>query len=611
MLKTLPAQSSVQVFTCSDRANFIGPAQRFNLDQARNLIPSIEVTSLSSDLLPGLTEALAAAKTGTAPAKEIYVFTDLQKDAFERQGGAVKAKCEEIKAAANLVFVRCGNADRHLPNIAVADVTWISDIPHTKSRVPFKITLRNTGKDPVKGLKVSLELDGKAVEKDAVQVDQINGGDTATVMLTGSLDEPGVRVVSVQIGGGGDTVPGDNVLYKTILVRDKVRVLLVDGNPNPNNPTDAGDHFVKTALNPGRVSEYYIETESVSATEASAKDLENKDIVYLLNAPIRDADPVVGMSAEFVAKLVEFVKNGGGLVIASGDQVVPAAYNKAFGSAGAGLLPFDITGVRDTPESSPFHPAADTVDKASFLAPFAKYAEALQGIALFHMLDLADVGTGGRVLVKAEGRPYITSKVVAAGEVILITGSLDERWGNFSSDPGSFQVPLAVYTITHLTGRKMAGGTTVAGNPLVWLAPHDAGTAFELVMPPKPGEKLRPRVKLEPSEPNAEGKRTVTATDTTHAGVYHIVPLGKGDESGPLFAVNPDLRESDNLAVASDKDVEDLLGFKPAIISAGAGTEGAVTQLRINSEWTEYVLLFLLVLLVAEAAWAWVCGRAW
>ncbi len=609
VLKTLPTNSSIQIYACSDRSTFLGPLTRFNLDQANQLIPTIEVTSLSSDLLPGLSDALNAARSGTAPAKEIYVFTDMQKEAFERQQGAVKAKCEEIKKDANLVFVRCGNPDRKVPNVAAEDVTWISDIPHTRTRVPFIVKLRNTGTEPVKSVKVSLELDGKAVEKDAVQIDQIDPGQTFPVTLTGGLDAAGVRVVGVQVSGDG--LPGDDLLNKTILVRDKVRVLLVTGTLKPDDPTGSGDHFVKTALNPARMKDYYIESDSVSATEASVKDLDDRDIVYLLNAPVRGPDPVVGMSAEFLAELAKFVKGGGGLVIAAGDLVNPEVYNKVLGATGSGLLPFDLRGIRNTTETSPFSPAADKVQEASFLGDFRKspFAEALQKVALFRMFDVDESGTG-RVLARTtDDRPYIVSKVVGDGEVILATGAFDESWGNFSSDPGSFHVPLAIFTVRHLTGRKVAGGNVTAGNPLVWFPPPDAGDAFELVKPAKPGEKLRPRVKLEVQETN--GRRTVTATDTAMAGVYHIVPLAKADDAGPVFTVNPDLEESKNLSVASDRDAEDLLGFQPAIVQAGAGTESAVTQLRTQSEWTEWVLVLLLVLLVAEAGWAWVCGRAW
>ena len=142
VLETLPTNSSVQIYSCSDRAALLGPHQRFNLDQARQLISGLEVTSLSTDLLPGLTEAFAAAKSGTAPAKEIYVFSDMQKSGFERQQGALKAKCEEIRSQANLVFIRCGNPERKTANIAVLDVKLVSDIPHTRTRVPFEIILR-------------------------------------------------------------------------------------------------------------------------------------------------------------------------------------------------------------------------------------------------------------------------------------------------------------------------------------------------------------------------------------------------------------------------------------------------------------------------------------
>ncbi|HVL13811.1 MAG TPA: hypothetical protein VM529_14680 [Gemmata sp.] len=103
----------------------------------------------------------------------------------------------------------------------------------------------------------------------------------------------------------------------------------------------------------------------------------------------------------------------------------------------------------------------------------------------------------------------------------------------------------------------------------------------------------------------------MTAADTARPGLYHIVPQGKSDVDGPVFLVNPDLRESANLAAARDEDVAEWLGYAPPIVPAGAGTEGAVAQLRTGNEWTEYVLVFVLVLLVAEAAWAWVCGRAW
>jgi hypothetical protein len=202
----------------------------------------------------------------------------------------------------------------------------------------------------------------------------------------------------------------------------------------------------------------------------------------------------------------------------------------------------------------------------------------------------------------------IASKVVGEGEVVFITTSLDEQWGKFPSD-GRFFVPFSRYLILHLTNRKAPGGTITAGNPLVWVAP-DSSTAYELVKPPKPGETYRQRVKLDVPTPATGQNSTVTTVDTFVAGIYNIVPTGRADDAGPLFAINPDLQETQDLSLGSDEDVRNWVGYRVPIIQAGAGTASAVSEVRTHSEWTVWVLILLVTVLVAEAVWAWVCGRA-
>ena len=145
----------------------------------------------------------------------------------------------------------------------------------------------------------------------------------------------------------------------------------------------------------------------------------------------------------------------------------------------------------------------------------------------------------------------------------------------------------------------------------MWVSPEGNRVEYELVKPKKPDAKQSEPREAGSARGPARAKTTVTATDTARAGIYHIVPSGKPDDAGPLFAVNPDLRETQDTTIAGDDAIENWLGYRPPIIPAGAGTEAAVSQLRTRSEWTEYVLLFLLLLLVGEAAWAWMCGRAW
>ena len=621
VLDSLPPNSSVQLIACADRADRLGPQSRFNLDQARQLIAGIEPTSLATDFLPGLTAALEAAETGTAPAKEIYLFTDLHKLGFERQQGALRDACDRIKTRANLVFVRCGKPDRRLANVAVTDVQAVGTIPHTKTRVPFVVSLKNTGTEVVKGIKVGLELDGRAVERDVVQVEQIDPGQVVPVTLTGTLDEPGLRVLTVRVTS--DALPGDNRLDRLILVRDVIRVLLVDGSPDRDSPADSASHFVRNALTPvpeNRTEEFYIRPQVVPATEVSPANLASVDVVYLLNAPAgTEADPRTGLPADFVARLKEFVGNGGGLVIGGGDHVLATDYNRVLGSGGAGLLPFDLAGQPEVaPEADPFAPAPESVEVPSFLAAFRDppFSGALRGVGIGKLLPVRETGggsTGGRVLVRtADNKAFISSRVVGEGEVVFVGTTLDERWTNFPGRGSDAFVPFTQFTLAHLTGRKVPGGNKTAGEPLVWFPP-EAAAGYELLKPQRPGEVVGRKVRLDKARSTAGEKLTVTVppNETADAGVYRVVPDGEPETKGAVFAVAPDLRESANLDTAADAELAGWLGFSPVVIQAGAGTEAAVNEVRVRREWTEWVLLAVLAFLVAEGAWAWVCGRAW
>ncbi len=619
VIESLPPKSTVQIVVCGDRAELLGPKSRSNLDQARQLVPTIEPTGLATDFLPALTTALAAADSGTAPVKEIYLFSDLQKLGFERQQGALRDKCDEVRAKANLVFVRCGKEDRRVSNVAVTDVTAVGTIPHTNSRVPFVVSLKNTGGESLKGIRVGLELAGKAVHKDEVLVDGIDPGQVIPVTLTGSLAEGGPQVLTVRVSG--DQLPGDNRFDRVIVVREAIRVLLVDGNPNPGMPVESASHFVRTALTPvpeNRNEEYFVRPAVAAVGEVGPGMLANVDVVYLLNAPAGTAaNPRAGLPADFVARLKEFVAAGGGLVIGGGDQVLPADYNRVLGSGGAGLLPFDLAGEPvNATDAAPFVPAPELVKVPSFLAPFKErpFSDALRGVTAIRMHPLNVDGPsslGGQVLVETtDHKPFITSRVVGEGEVVFVATTLDERWTNFPGRASDAFVPFTQYVLAHLSARKVPGGTRTAGEPLVWHPPEAEGL-FELVKPPRAGEKEPRRVRLDKARAEAGQKLTVTATDTAAPGIYRIVAEGKPDSTGPVFAVNPDPRESANLDVAGAADLTKGLGFEPAIIQAGAGTEAAVNQQRARREWTEWVLLLVLLAAVAESGWAWVCGRAW
>ena len=611
VIDNLPPNSTVQVIANADRATHLGPVSPGNLDQARQIIRGIELTSLSSDWLPGLSDATAALDRGAGANKEVYLFGDLQKSGWDRQGAAVRAKCEEIKQRATLLVVRCASPDRQIRNVAVTDITHPGGIPHTGTRMPFTVLVRNPGKDPVRNVAVTLEVDGRPLDQEADAVEEISPGQTVPVTLTAKLDQAGPRVVTARVKA--DDVPGDNRLDKVVPVREQVRVVIVDGSPDLRDPKDAASHFVRNALLPvaaNQIDDYFVRVTVVPADEAGPALLGACDVCFLLDVPASAADHpgVPGLSKEFVDRLGEFVAAGGGLVIGCGVHVVPARYNAVLGSSRAKLLPFDLDEVIAARPDDPFKPAPDSADPASFLGRFRdepfRTVTADVDVSRVVGVRAADAADGRVLLRLVDQKPFIVSKIIGDGEVIFVAGSLDARWGNWPAKAGSY-VSFVQFALAHLTGKAARGTNRVAGEPLVW-SPPEAAKNFDLIRPD--GR----RVRLGPAAGGAGGKRlTVTAPETPVAGVYRIVPEGGDERAAPPFAVAPDLRETDNLDALSDGEIEQLLGFRPVFLAGGSGAERAIATERSRREWTVWVLLALFVVATGESVWAWFCGRAW
>src|SRR5262249_51097582 len=108
VIDDLPPNSTVQIITCTDRAVAAGPKSPRNLDQAKLLIKNLQATQQSTDYWPGLAEAVAAFGRAEGAAKEVYLFSDMQRGGWERQSSAVRAKCEEIRAQGTLFLGSCG-----------------------------------------------------------------------------------------------------------------------------------------------------------------------------------------------------------------------------------------------------------------------------------------------------------------------------------------------------------------------------------------------------------------------------------------------------------------------------------------------------------------------
>jgi hypothetical protein len=601
VIDDLPANSTVQVITCSDRAQAIGPRSPRNLDQARQLVSKIEANQQSTDYLAGLTEAMSALSRAEGAAKEVYLFSDMQRGGWERESSAVRAKCEEIKGQGTLYLVRCG--DKQVHNVSILDLKPQADIPHTGSRLPFTVLVKNTGTETVSGLTVTLNVDGQPLDKDAQPIDQIAPGETVPVTLTGKIEEAGWRVLTAEVKS--DQLEDDNRFNRIFLIREKVRVLIIDGTPNDRDPERSGSFFLAHALLPIPEEfrfQYHVLPTIVRAADAGPGLLADKEICILANVPIGGPG---ALQEDFVQALPEFVRTGHGLLITSGNNVEPEVYNRLLGGE-RGILPLPLTEVKSAPQGEVIFPDPKSVEPQSFLARLKRTGsdplQLLRDTSILKFVGVNEEAPSSRVLMRYNsGQPAILGKTLGEGDVLFLTTAVDKEWGEFASSNPVF-VPLMHAAMTHLLEHSSTGFNRVSGEAIRYV-PKDLRQSYQVQRPD--GQVVR----LGPPQGGATEQLALTVADTSQAGIYTIAI--EGSESGTRFAVLPDLRESETLEPLPDQQIDELLGFKAEHVSAGASTSQQTESIRSRNEWTAVALGCLLALAAIEAVFAWFCGKAW
>jgi hypothetical protein len=403
---------------------------------------------------------------------------------------------------------------------------------------------------------------------------------------------PGTRVTnaSVAITSPVDALALDDRRWVRASLRDRVRVLLVNGDPRTVRHDDEL-FYLEAALRPGDREDSGTQVRTITAEElsgiepsargkAGAIDLSELDVVVLAN--------VAALPIERANVLADWVSSGGGIMIAPGDRFESAAYDRTM----LRLLPQSLRDPIDTTwgattqdrDSRALRLVKWEVDHPIF-APFSKTAPELAG-AKFYKIALLGPTTDTadrKVLARfTNGAAALVEASIGSGRTLLFTSTLDRDWNDLVIHPG--YLPFMQQSIRHLA-RKHAGFTS---------ADHIVGGSVAIATP-----DLK---KLEVRGPEAiaaifEGDRIVGRTAvrfsrTERPGVYHVLGTDKANTSSVrdelAFVVNVDPRGSD-LSPAPDS------ALPPS--GTGGGSTPADDSRRIEL-WHALAAALLLLLLL-------------
>jgi hypothetical protein len=532
--------------------------------------------------------------------KEVVFLTDLQAASWRPSGGAddglkrVLAKFEARKARS--VVIDLGKAGGE--NRAVTDIRLASPIVTAGSTAAVQATVRNFGPAKVEGASVRLLIDGQVGPE---QVVDLPVGEDVSLQFSPPFNSPGDHLVEALIDD--DPLKLDNHRWLAVPVREFVNVLLVDGDPK-TQVFQAETDYLAQALNPAVESPGTpspIKTEVVPESQLSRPDLATFDAVVLANiAQFTEAE---------VAALDAYLKQGGGVVVFGGDQVMPDNYNRYLFAEGKGLLPAAIgptVGGTDAKSGEGF--SFDTLGfRHPIVAPFAGAdPKVVAGLTLvktwqYHKLALPKdsparvalaFGSGG-------GDPAVIEMPRHRGVVIQVATSADAGWTNW---PLHRSYPPVMERII----LQAAAGRANERNIRV-------GQPFEQALPPSGAEApvtvVRPDGRSMPSKLRAAGDVSqLHFEDTDLSGAYQV-RVGPPLALDATFAANPDPAESDPAKLDGRGLAESLPGWKFAYFTDWQGLTRNAASVSLRGELHRYLLYAVLALLLVESVLAWRFGH--
>jgi len=478
-------------------------------------LDAIEIADGTANLSSALSKAYELLQE-PAGEKEIRFITDLGLTGWD-QFSLASIKRFDPSIALKLIHI---GRKRPPLNGSIKEVRLASQGIGVNLPVQIEATLANFSDSEIKDLLVQLSIDGQNKEQKLTTVPP--KGETSVSFQT-RIGQAGAHTGQVTLKKAD--FAGNPVANFTLEAQDKLRVLVVDGDPQ-TSLVQSESFFLIRALNPAgeRDASLFLPTVIVS-DGLNAANLESYQVVALCN--------VANLPDGFVSKLQNYLRQGGGLLIFSGDKLQPDHYNQKL----AQILP---TALRDKKTGT--EATGEKIDKIDLVHPALQiFTDAI----LQESIKSARVwsytrGAGKALISLANGDPLLLEQKVGAGKVMLLTTSADRDWNDLPVK--TVYLPLIQSLTQYLAGGKrgsMDGGIAVGVNKELYLPPSFVGRTLRVIKPDKQN--------LEVAIAGERERAVATIDENDRAGIYRLaLPSGAEKEGGvsQIYAVNAPFLES-------------------------------------------------------------------
>ena len=636
------SDDGISIIVASSRPQAILGQPTFDRKAAESALASLTPGRGSMKVLEALNLAVEECLAkGVNPAKKILLITDGQNVGWDTQnehrwkflasamqGGRLQSPPQ--------IICRTLALPKTFHNLAVTEVAPARKVVGTDRKLQIDVKVTNTGSGPVAGASLELVVDGlpPLVEK----VAQIEPNASETVHFEHRFDKPGRHLLAATVKFQDD-LQADNTDWRVINVIDRLNVLIIDGAPS-KLPLQGSADFIEVALQPmqkgaavtptptpapGVADDFQcmVETKTVPITDVGAiVDLAPYRVVVLANVP--------QLPSKLAGDIEQFVREGGGLLIASGRNIERDFYNRWTAGNGQRVCPAPFVVAQSTATAAltsmdssnrPVLAEPMPVDVKSFNHPaLAKLSDAGKSDAasarVYSYWPIKPDARDAAVRVAAcleSSAPLLVERKLGKGYVLQSAVCFDAHDGNWPAL--RCFVPLMHELVYYLAEPTVEDCNVPPGTEVVVdLSANRKGAALAAVPPPAGKETvevvLPSKSKRLVAVTGSGAGRRVSFAATDEPGLYRLMLpdpwyawLGQTSQAkvGLPVVVTDEPGES-RLATLTKADFERLRKHVPNLFQAETVDDmtAAISGSTPGQELWKYLALGVLLALLAE-----------
>jgi len=550
---TLQNGDDVSVMFTSSAGKVPAPAALYDLERAKEIIRKATPRYDKTDIPRAMSAALQQLDNQHNPRRELVLFSDMQTSGWELNDGGrwsfIAGTVRANRVKPNIILA--GTPDLKPNNLALLKIEPSRQVVDSFSSVTFNVTIANESPEAMRDATVTFIVDNVAK---ATRTVKLEPGGREVVAFEHKFEKPGSHYVACRARSSQDMLEDDNELNHSVVVIDRLPVLLVDGDKKDRALGSETD-FLRLALSPRDRDDpswrTVIDSTVVDSTDLRYTDLSKFRVVVLAN--------VAALPASAVSDIERFVVAGGGLMITLGNCVRPEAYNRDLFRQGAGLLPValkKIEGATLQTESSgaarlvsilpsvpKSQPAAEPVHLASIVSnvPALELFRPEKGqdwsrARIRNYFSSAAPGEGVRALANlSNGDAILVQKRLGEGRVLLFTTAVDMDWSDLPIHP--FYVPMMQNLIFDLASAVIPPRNVPVGQTIAYVATGPLALKPHVLIPPN-GEPITLKTQR-------QGQLSIfTHENTRLPGLYSIAPEGAAPDERVFYTVTADRADS-------------------------------------------------------------------